>query len=186
MEQKETSPPPAPADATTTAIDATTTTTAAAPAAAGAAEDLKEKMALDQTVEFPTPSAAPPPPNRDEELEDEKNTKNEKDEKEDAMEEAGEEKKEKDGDDDENDDDENDENDEEEEINVEDWPVSDDFLLIKCVENGCALESLAMRNSIVNFSKEYNLEEIERRWRGILFGEKSAYEVAKRLREYME
>jgi hypothetical protein len=187
--QKETSPPPAPADAATTAINDTTTTTAAAPApaapaAAGAAEDLKEKMALDQTVEFPTPSAAPPPPNRDEELEDEKNTKNEKDEKEDAMEEAGEEKKEKDGDDDEND--ENDENDKEEEINVEDWPVSDDFLLIKCVENGCALESLTMRNSIVNFSKEYNLEEIERRWRGILFGEKSAYEVAKRLREYVE
>ena len=86
---------------------------------------------------------------------------------------------------------------------LEDWPVSDDFLLIKCVENGCALESLAApfartstttkggKNTqthvpIVNFSKEYALEEIEKRWRGILFGEKSAYEAAKRLREYAE
>ena len=71
------------------------------------------------------------------------------------------------------------------------------------MENGCALESLAApfaRTStttkggkhtqthvpIVNFSKEYALEEIEKRWRGILFGEKSAYEAAKRLREYAE
>ncbi|CAL6411539.1 unnamed protein product [Bathycoccus prasinos] len=91
----------------------------------------------------------------------------------------------------------------EEIIVLEDWPVSDDFLLIKCVENGCALESLAApfartstttkggKNTtthmpIVNFSKEYALEEIEKRWRGILFGEKSAYEAAKRLREYAE
>ena len=74
--------------------------------------------------------------------------------------------------------------------------------MIKCVENGCALESLAApfartstttkggKNTthapIVNFSKEYALEEIEKRWRGILFGEKSAYEAAKRLREYAE
>ena len=74
---------------------------------------------------------------------------------------------------------------EEEDIDVNDWPVSDDFLLIKCVENGCALESLA-ENKVVNFSKEYEITDIEKRWRGILFGEKSAYEISKRLREYAE
>ena len=68
---------------------------------------------------------------------------------------------------------------------MNDWPVSDDFLLIKCVENGCALESLA-ENKVVNFSKEYEITDIEKRWRGILFGEKSAYEISKRLREYAE
>ena len=77
------------------------------------------------------------------------------------------------------------EEEEEEDIDVNDWPVSDDFLLIKCVENGCALESLA-ENKVVNFSKEYEITDIEKRWRGILFGEKSAYEISKRLREYAE
>jgi len=153
----------------------------------------KARMVLDRTQEFPTPEK-----NKLEEKEKEKEEEDGNDAK-GAEEEA---KMEKTTNEDEETTKREEEKKEEEEIIVlEDWPVSDDFLLIKCVENGCALESLApfARTStttkgekntthapIVNFSKEYALEEIEKRWRGILFGEKSAYEAAKRLREYAE
>jgi len=155
----------------------------------------KARMVLDRTQEFPTPEK-----NKLEEKEKEKEEETEDgNDAKGAEEEA---KKEKTTNEDEETTKREEEKKEEEEIIVlEDWPVSDDFLLIKCVENGCALESLApfARTStttkgekntthapIVNFSKEYALEEIEKRWRGILFGEKSAYEAAKRLREYAE
>lgn len=155
----------------------------------------KARLVLDRTQEFPTPEK-----NKLEEKEKEKEEETEDgNDAKGAEEEA---KKEKTTNEDEETTKREEEKKEEEEIIVlEDWPVSDDFLLIKCVENGCALESLApfARTStttkgekntthapIVNFSKEYALEEIEKRWRGILFGEKSAYEAAKRLREYAE
>ena len=143
---------------------------------------------LDRTVEFPTPKSesgkkAMEETNKDFEKDDDKKA------------EKGDDKS---GKEDEIDDDDaektrgeqqqfeqTEEEEEEEDIDVNDWPVSDDFLLIKCVENGCALESLA-ENKVVNFSKEYEITDIEKRWRGILFGEKSAYEISKRLREYAE
>ena len=144
---------------------------------------------LDRTVEFPTPKSesgkkAMEETNKDFEKDDDKKA------------EKGDDKS---GKEDEIDDDDaektrgeqqqfeqtEEEEEEEEDIDVNDWPVSDDFLLIKCVENGCALESLA-ENKVVNFSKEYEITDIEKRWRGILFGEKSAYEISKRLREYAE
>ena len=156
----------------------------------------KARMEFDRTQEFPTPET-----NKLEEKEKEKEKEDGNDAKgaeEEAKKEEEEEEKEKKTTNE-------DEEEKKEEIIfvLEDWPVSDDFLLIKCVENGCALESLAApfartstttkggKNTqthvpIVNFSKEYALEEIEKRWRGILFGEKSAYEAAKRLREYAE
>jgi len=132
---------------------------------------------LDRTVEFPTPSSG------------KAETNDEKDDKADDAE-KGDEKGGKDEIDDakktrEQHFEQTEEEEEEEDIDVSDWPVSDDFLLIKCVENGCALESLA-ENKVVNFSKEYEITDIEKRWRGILFGEKSAYEISKRLREYAE
>ncbi len=140
---------------------------------------------LDRTVEFPTPKSesgkkAMEETNKDFEKDDDKKA------------EKGDDKS---GKEDEIDDDDAEktrgeqqqfeQTEEEEDIDVNDWPVSDDFLLIKCVENGCALESLA-ENKVVNFSKEYEITDIEKRWRGILFGEKSAYEISKRLREYAE
>ena len=165
----------------------------------------KARMEFDRTQEFPTPEK-----NKLEEKEKEKEEK-EKEDGNDANGEVEEAKKDEEEEEKEekttNEDEETTKGREEEEkkeeiIVLEDWPVSDDFLLIKCVENGCALESLAApfartstttkggKNTthapIVNFSKEYALEEIEKRWRGILFGEKSAYEAAKRLREYAE
>lgn len=133
---------------------------------------------LDRTVEFPTPSSG------------KAETNDEKDDKADDAE-KGDEKSGKDEIDDskktrvQHFEQTEEEEEEEEDIVVSDWPVSDDFLLIKCVENGCALESLA-ENKVVNFSKEYEITDIEKRWRGILFGEKSAYEISKRLREYAE
>lgn len=133
---------------------------------------------LDRTVEFPTPSSGKAETNDekddkadDAEKGDEKNGKDEIDDSKKTREQHFEQTEE--------------EEEEEEDIVVSDWPVSDDFLLIKCVENGCALESLA-ENKVVNFSKEYEITDIEKRWRGILFGEKSAYEISKRLREYAE
>ena len=154
----------------------------------------KARMEFDRTQEFPTPET-----NKleEKEKEDGNDAKGGAEEEAKKDEEKGEKEKKTTNEDEE-------EKKEEEIIFVlEDWPVADDFLLIKCVENGCALESLAApfaRTStttkggkhtqthvpIVNFSKEYALEEIETRWRGILFGEKSAYEAAKRLREYAE
>ena len=148
---------------------------------------------LDRTVEFPTPKSSSGKKAMEETNDFEKDDDDKKAEKGDD----------KSGKEDEIDDDdaektrgeqqqfeqteeeEEDEEEEEEDIDVNDWPVSDDFLLIKCVENGCALESLA-ENKVVNFSKEYEITDIEKRWRGILFGEKSAYEISKRLREYAE
>ena len=131
---------------------------------------------LDRTVEFPTPSSGKAETNDekddkadDAEKGDEKSGKDEIDDSKKTREQHFEQTEEE----------------EEEDIDVNDWPVSDDFLLIKCVENGCALESLA-ENKVVNFSKEYEITDIEKRWRGILFGEKSAYEISKRLREYAE
>ena len=163
----------------------------------------KARMEFDRTQEFPTPEK-----NKLEEKEKEKEEKEKEDgndaNAEEAKKEEEEEKEEKTTNEDEETTKGREEEEKKEEIIVlEDWPVSDDFLLIKCVENGCALESLAApfartstttkggKNTtthmpIVNFSKEYALEEIEKRWRGILFGEKSAYEAAKRLREYAE
>ena len=133
---------------------------------------------LDRTVEFPTPSSGKAETNDekddkadDAEKGDEKSGKDEIDDSKKTREQHFEQTEE--------------EEEEEEDIDVSDWPVSDDFLLIKCVENGCALESLA-ENKVVNFSKEYEITDIEKRWRGILFGEKSAYEISKRLREYAE
>ena len=133
---------------------------------------------LDRTVEFPTPSSGKAETNDekddkadDAEKGDEKSGKDEIDDSKKTREQHFEQTEE--------------EEEEEEDIEVSDWPVSDDFLLIKCVENGCALESLA-ENKVVNFSKEYEITDIEKRWRGILFGEKSAYEISKRLREYAE
>ena len=133
---------------------------------------------LDRTVEFPTPSTGKAETNDekddkadDAEKGDEKSGKDEIDDSKKTREQHFEQTEE--------------EEEEEEDIDVSDWPVSDDFLLIKCVENGCALESLA-ENKVVNFSKEYEITDIEKRWRGILFGEKSAYEISKRLREYAE
>jgi hypothetical protein len=133
---------------------------------------------LDRTVEFPTPSSGKAETNDekddkadDAEKGDEKSGKDEIDDSKKTREQHFEQTEE--------------EEEEEEDIVVSDWPVSDDFLLIKCVENGCALESLA-ENKVVNFSKEYEITDIEKRWRGILFGEKSAYEISKRLREYAE
>ena len=133
---------------------------------------------LDRTVEFPTPSSGKAETNDekddkadDAEKGDEKSGKDEIDDLKKTREQHFEQTEE--------------EEEEEEDIVVSDWPVSDDFLLIKCVENGCALESLA-ENKVVNFSKEYEITDIEKRWRGILFGEKSAYEISKRLREYAE
>ena len=130
---------------------------------------------LDRTVEFPTPSSGKAETNDekddkadDAEKGDEKSGKDEIDDSKKTREQHFEQTEE-----------------EEDDIDVNDWPVSDDFLLIKCVENGCALESLA-ENKVVNFSKEYEITDIEKRWRGILFGEKSAYEISKRLREYAE
>ena len=147
---------------------------------------------LDRTVEFPTPKSS-----SGKKAMEETNDFDEKDD-DDTKAEKGDDKS---GKEDEIDDDdaektrgeqqqqfeqtEEEEEEEEEDIDVNDWPVSDDFLLIKCVENGCALESLA-ENKVVNFSKEYEITDIEKRWRGILFGEKSAYEISKRLREYAE
>ena len=135
-------------------------------------------MMLDRTVEFPTPSTGKAETNDekddkadDAEKGDEKSGKDEIDDSKKTREQHFEQTEE--------------EEEEEEDIDVSDWPVSDDFLLIKCVENGCALESLA-ENKVVNFSKEYEITDIEKRWRGILFGEKSAYEISKRLREYAE
>ena len=146
---------------------------------------------LDRTVEFPTPKSSSGKKAMEETNDFEKDDDDKKAEKGDD----------KSGKEDEIDDDddaektrgeqqqfeqtEEEEEEEEEDIDVNDWPVSDDFLLIKCVENGCALESLA-ENKVVNFSKEYEITDIEKRWRGILFGEKSAYEISKRLREYAE
>ena len=142
---------------------------------------------LDRTVEFPTPKSSSGKKAMEETNDFEKDDDDKKAEKGDD----------KSGKEDEIDDDdaektrgeqqqfEQTEEEEEEDIDVNDWPVSDDFLLIKCVENGCALESLA-ENKVVNFSKEYEITDIEKRWRGILFGEKSAYEISKRLREYAE
>ena len=146
---------------------------------------------LDRTVEFPTPKSSSGKKAMEETNDFEKDDDDKKAEKGDD----------KSGKEDEIDDDdaektrgeqqqfeqteEEEEEEEEEDINANDWPVSDDFLLIKCVENGCALESLA-ENKVVNFSKEYEITDIEKRWRGILFGEKSAYEISKRLREYAE
>jgi len=133
---------------------------------------------LDRTVEFPTPSSGKAETNDekddkadDAEKGDEESGKDEIDDSKKTREQHFEQTEE--------------EEEEEEDIVVSDWPVSDDFLLIKCVENGCALESLA-ENKVVNFSKEYEITDIEKRWRGILFGEKSAYEISKRLREYAE
>ena len=162
----------------------------------------KARMEFDRTQEFPTPET-----NKLEEKEKEEKEGKEKEDGNDAKGRAEEEAK-KDDEEEEKEkkttnEDEEEKKEEEIIFVLEDWPVSDDFLLIKCVENGCALESLAApfaRTStttkggkhtqthvpIVNFSKEYALEEIEKRWRGILFGEKSAYEAAKRLREYAE
>ena len=145
---------------------------------------------LDRTVEFPTPKSS-----SGKKAMEETNDFDEKDD-DDKKAEKGDDKS---GKEDEIDDDDaektrgeqqqqfeqTEEEEEEEDIDVNDWPVSDDFLLIKCVENGCALESLA-ENKVVNFSKEYEITDIEKRWRGILFGEKSAYEISKRLREYAE
>ena len=144
---------------------------------------------LDRTVEFPTPKSSSGKKAMEETNDFEKDDDDKKAEKGDD----------KSGKEDEIDDDDaektrgeqqqfeqtEEEEEEEEDIDVNDWPVSDDFLLIKCVENGCALESLA-ENKVVNFSKEYEITDIEKRWRGILFGEKSAYEISKRLREYAE
>ena len=145
---------------------------------------------LDRTVEFPTPKSSSGKKAMEETNDFEKDDDDKKAEKGDD----------KSGKEDEIDDDDDaektrgeqqqfeqteEEEEEEEDIDVNDWPVSDDFLLIKCVENGCALESLA-ENKVVNFSKEYEITDIEKRWRGILFGEKSAYEISKRLREYAE
>ena len=143
---------------------------------------------LDRTVEFPTPKSSSGKKAMEETNDFEKDDDDKKAEKGDD----------KSGKEDEIDDDDaektrgeqqqfeqTEEEEEEEDIDVNDWPVSDDFLLIKCVENGCALESLA-ENKVVNFSKEYEITDIEKRWRGILFGEKSAYEISKRLREYAE
>ena len=146
---------------------------------------------LDRTVEFPTPKSSSGKKAMEETNDFEKDDDDKKAEKGDD----------KSGKEDEIDDDddaektrggqqqfeqtEEEKEEEEEDIDVNDWPVSDDFLLIKCVENGCALESLA-ENKVVNFSKEYEITDIEKRWRGILFGEKSAYEISKRLREYAE
>ena len=159
----------------------------------------KARMEFDRTQEFPTPET-----NKLEEKEKEEKEEKAKEDGNDAKG-AEEAKKEEEEEKEKKTTNEDEEEKKEEEIIfvLEDWPVSDDFLLIKCVENGCALESLAApfaRTStttkggkhtqthvpIVNFSKEYALEEIEKRWRGILFGEKSAYEAAKRLREYAE
>ena len=159
----------------------------------------KARMEFDRTQEFPTPET-----NKLEEKEKEEKEEKAKEDGNDAKG-AEEAKKEEEEEKEKKTTNEDEEEKKEEEIIfvLEDWPVSDDFLLIKCVENGCALESLVApfaRTStttkggkhtqthvpIVNFSKEYALEEIEKRWRGILFGEKSAYEAAKRLREYAE
>lgn len=159
----------------------------------------KARMEFDRTQEFPTPET-----NKLEEKEKEEKEEKAKEDGNDAKG-AEEAKKEEEEEKEKKTTNEDEEEKKEEEIIfvLEDWPVSDDFLLIKCVENGCALESLAApfartstttkggKNTqthvpIVNFSKEYALEEIEKRWRGILFGEKSAYEAAKRLREYAE
>ena len=137
---------------------------------------------LDRTQEFPTPET-----NKLEEKEKEDGNDAKGGAEEEAKKDEEEEEKEKKT----TNEDEEEKKEEEIIFVLEDWPVSDDFLLIKCVENGCALESLAApfaRTStttkggkhtqthvpIVNFSKEYALEEIEKRWRGILFGEKSA------------
>ena len=148
---------------------------------------------LDRTVEFPTPKSSSGKKAMEETNDFEKDDDDKKAEK-------GDDKSGKEDEIDDDDDaektrggqqqfeqteEEEEEEEEEEDIDVNDWPVSDDFLLIKCVENGCALESLA-ENKVVNFSKEYEITDIEKRWRGILFGEKSAYEISKRLREYAE
>ena len=150
---------------------------------------------LDRTVEFPTPKSS-----SGKKAMEETNDFDEKKKDDDDDDKKAEKGDDKSGKEDEIDDDDaektrgeqhqqfeqtEEEEEEEEDIDVNDWPVSDDFLLIKCVENGCALESLA-ENKVVNFSKEYEITDIEKRWRGILFGEKSAYEISKRLREYAE
>ena len=68
---------------------------------------------------------------------------------------------------------------------MSDWPVSDDFLLIKCGKRVRVGKFSGEQSR--EFSKEYEITDIEKRWRGILFGEKSAYEISKRLkREYAE
>ena len=101
---------------------------------------------LDRTVEFPTPSSGKAETNDekddkadDAEKGDEKSGKDEIDDSKKTREQHFEQTEE--------------EEEEEEDIDVSDWPVSDDFLLIKCVENGCALESLA-ENKVVNFFRE--------------------------------
>ena len=61
------------------------------------------------------------------------------------------------------------------------WPVEDDFLMIKLIENGAALEVLTKAGA---FTKKYELKDIERRWEKILYDDRVALEAGKRVREF--